>query len=157
MSNLKTGVLVGAAMIAAIAGQAAAQCQTATGPDVIVGRIIGATGAGSQMQNYSVSGTGAATLDAVSLGTTSCNIGDALLRWDAFPSATHPAIGGNMYKFKTVDGSGRFEQIGMSWLKHGFTALAQSECCTCQNPGTGSRLGIGCSDPLHGQPQRRPR
>ncbi len=151
MSNLKTGALVGAAMIAAIAGHAAAQCQTSTGADVIVGRIIGASGANSQIQNYSVSGTGAATLDAVSLGTTSCNIGNAKLMWDAFPSANHPAIGGNMYKFKAVNGAGRFEQIGMSWLKHGFTALAQSECCTCQPPSEGgSRLGIGCSDPYTG-------
>lgn len=146
MSKMKTGALVGAAMIAAVAGHAAAQCSVSTGPDVIVGRIIGASGAGSQIQNYNVSGT----LDAVSLGTTSCNIGNALLRWDAFPANTHPAIGGNMYKWKTVNGSGRFEQIGMSWLKHGFTALAQSECCTCTNPGTGTRLGIGCSDPYTG-------
>jgi hypothetical protein len=136
--------LVGAAVMAALAGRASGQCQTSTGPDVIVGRIIGATGTGSTApSNFNVAGA----LDATSLGTTSCNIGNALLRWDAFPANTHPAIGGNMYKFKVVGGSGRFEQIGLSWLKHGFTALAQSQCCTCVNPLTGTRLGIGCSDP----------
>lgn len=146
MSNARigAGAFVGAAMLAMVAGQAHAQCQTSHGPDVIVGRIIGSTGTGSASpSNFNVSGV----LDATSLGTTSCNIGDTVLRWDAFPANTHPAIGGNMYKFKVVNGSGRFEQIGLSWLKHGFTALAQSQCCTCQNPGTGTRLGIGCSDP----------
>jgi hypothetical protein len=127
--QVRAGALVGATVMAA---------------DVIVGRIIGSTGAGSaNMSAYNVSNG----IDATSLGTTSCNIGNALLLWDQFPANTHPVIGGNMYKFKVVNGSGRFEQIGMSWLKHGFTALAQSQCCTCANPGTGSRLGIGCSDP----------
>jgi hypothetical protein len=39
----------------------------------------------------------------------------------------------------------------MSWLKHGFTALANSDpACgdgSCANPGTGNLLGVGCTDP----------
>jgi hypothetical protein len=48
----------------------------------------------------------------------------------------------NLYRLK----NGRFEQIGWSWLKHGFFATNSSGCGSCQNPGTGSLLGPGCSD-----------
>ena len=135
--SLKSGIL-GAALLTATAGMAHAQatCMGKSGPDVIVGTLTGP-------QNYTSSGG----IDALSLGTTSCNMGTQTLRWDALPANTHPVIGGNLYKFKSVSGSGRFEQIGLSWLKHGFLALANSDCCTCLNPGTGALLGIGCSDP----------
>jgi hypothetical protein len=46
---------------------------------------------------------------------------------------------------------GQFDQLGMSWLKHGYLALAQDYCCVCQNPGTGTILGVGCSDPYGAQ------
>jgi hypothetical protein len=49
----------------------------------------------------------------------------------------------NAFRFK----NGRFEQIGMAWGKHGFTALQQTLCGTCQASSTGNYLGIGCSDP----------
>jgi hypothetical protein len=106
-----------------------------TGPDVIVADITGTI-------NTAVSGG----LDALALGTTSCNIGDTVLNWIASTNQ-HPVIGGNLYKHKVVDGAGRFEQLGMSWLKHGFAALTGNVCCTCQNPGNGQLLGVGCSDP----------
>ncbi len=138
--SLKSAIL-GAAVLTATAGLAHAQatCAGKAGPDVIVGVLTGP-------QNYAAS-SGVGALDAVSFGTTSCNMGTQTLHWDALPQNTHPVIGGNLYKFKVVNGSGRFEQIGLSWLKHGFLALANSDCCTCQNPGTGALLGIGCSDP----------
>ena len=42
----------------------------------------------------------------------------------------------------------RFEQIGQSNAKHAFQALAENICgLGCQNPGSGSLLGSGCSDP----------
>jgi len=103
----------------------------ATGPDVIVGAI-------PNISNYgSIGGTG-----AYSLGTTSCNTGTAELNWIASINQ-HPVIGQNIYR----EENGRFEQVGMSWLKHGFTALQQNLCCSCNSSGTGSRLGVGCSDP----------
>ncbi|MFM7261016.1 MAG: hypothetical protein ACKO3W_10475, partial [bacterium] len=37
--------------------------------------------------------------------------------------------------------------IGMSWGKHGFTALQGTLCSSCQASSTGNYLGIGCSDP----------
>src|SRR5262249_2976039 len=89
-------------------------------------------------------------------GTTSCNLGNVDLSWISNINQ-HPVIGQNIYRLK----NGRFEQIGMSWLKHGFTALTGNVCSTCNNPGTGSLLGVGCSDPydscLNGRQGNGPR
>ena len=101
------------------------------GPDVIVGDLY-------QIQKFGTVGD----MTGYSIGTVSCNIGDEPLQWQA-NNENHPVIGQNIYRAK----DGRFEQIGMSWLKHGFLALTQNLCCNCQNPGTGSLLGVGCSDP----------
>ena len=101
------------------------------GPDVIVGDLL-------TPQSYGSVGT----IAAFALGTTSCNIGTQTLQWVSNTSM-HPVIQQSLYRLK----DGRFEHIGQSWLKHGFTALAQSLCATCQNPGTGSLLGVNCSDP----------
>lgn len=117
--------------------------QQSSGPDVIVG-TLGQIQSGQEITNYTADGT----YDALSVGTTSCNLGNAQLRWDASPALTHPVIGQNLFRLKAFSGAYRFEQIGQSWLKHGFTALQQTACCSnCQPSGTGSRLGIGCSDP----------
>ncbi len=121
----RTGVFVVALMLGgpALGGP--------VGPDVIVGGL-------PDMMHYgSLDG-----VHAYAVGTDSCNIGDEPLLWIQF-SNEHPVIAQNMYRLK----GGRIEQIGQSWLKHGFQALAGSLCGTCQNPGTGSLLGVGCSDP----------
>ena len=112
------------------------------GPDVIVGEIPGAA-------NYSSVGG----IEAFSIGTTACNIGDDILLW-MHNSTFQPVIGQNMFRLKTAaDGSDRFEQIGQAWLKHGFTALQHDACgCGCQSSGTGSRPGVGCSDPYSSGP-----
>ncbi len=111
------------------------------GPDVIVGSLYDTWG------NY-VQGTPIDGNRAYSIGTKSVNVGDQPLLWQGNTSL-HPVIGQNLYRLRTDSErpGGRLEQIGMSWLKHGFTALAQSEFCACTNPGTGSLLGLGCSDP----------
>ena len=103
----------------------------ATGADVIVGSLNGISDYGS------VGGVA-----AYSIGTTSCNVGDQELLWIA-NGTDHPVIGQNIYRIE----DGRIEQIGLSWLKHGFTALQQDLCCDCASSGTGTRLGVGCSDP----------
>ncbi len=111
------------------------------GPDVIVGALPG-------MQKFGTVGG----ITAYSIATTSCNIGDAQLLWQSSTNV-HPVISQNMYRLL----DGRFEMIGMSWLKHGFCALQQSLCGPCQPAGGGCPpvLGIGCSDPystsLNGQ------
>jgi len=41
----------------------------------------------------------------------------------------------------------RFEQIGQSWVKHGFFALSESECDTqCSEETDGTQLAPGCTD-----------
>ena len=110
----------------------------AAGPDVIVGgipdvaRYAPATWNGVQYASYAI-------------GSTSCNIGSAQLLWIPNPDNRHPVIPQNMYRVK----GGAIEQIGMSWVKHGFCALQQTLCGSCQPAGSGcpTVLGIGCSDP----------
>ena len=97
------------------------------GPDVIVSTI------GTTFGEYGiVSGTG-----AYAVTTVSCNVGDQNAIWiDCTSGANcnqHPVIGTQLYRFKTVNGATRFEQIGMSWLKHGFCA-ADAPNCTAINP-----------------------
>jgi hypothetical protein len=113
------------------AGAIAGGCTPSTGPDVIVGDLTGITKFGT-----------VGTITAYAIGTESCNIGNQPLLWDQ-DTNNHPVIGQNMYRLK----DGRFEQIGMSWLKHGFAALTLNLCCSCQSPGTSQLLGVGCSDP----------
>ncbi len=101
-----------------------------SGPDIIVGDV-------SDAASYGAVGS----ISAYAYGTTSCNAGDANVDWIA-NNNRHPVIGQNLYRLK----DGRFEMIGASWLKHGFTALTQNLCSTCSGQG-GVVLGVGCSDP----------
>lgn len=132
----KPPLILAAALVALFSVTGFAQ---STGPDVIVGDLTGPTGWGGNGLTY-----------AISVGTTSCNIGTVQLTWQA-NTPVHPAIGQNMYRLR----NGRFEQIGMSWLKHGFIALQQTLCGPCQAWPNGTALGVGCSDPyssgLNGQ------
>lgn len=85
----------------------------------------------------------------VGVGTTACNVtnitGDNA-RWYAPMDERHPVIAQNVYRISTVNGGTRFEQIGQGWVKHGFLSTNSNGCGTCQNPGTGSLLGVHCSD-----------
>ena len=113
------------------------------GPDVIVGELHDVASYGT---------LGFEGIFAFAVGTVSCNQGDTPVSWFANTNE-HPVIAQNMYRWK----SGRFEQIGMSWLKHGFLAVMGNSCqlgCT-PPPLGGQQLGLGCSDPysagLNGQ------
>jgi len=101
-----------------------------SGPDVIVGDIY-------DNNEYGTLGG----KSSYSFGTESCNIGSVPLAWIA-STPQHPVIGQEMYRLK----DGKFEMIGMSWLKHGFTALNLNLCNIC-SPTPGTSLGVGCSDP----------
>ncbi len=126
-----------AAVLAALATTASAQtpCQGTAGPDVTVGAITGPS-------NYTAVGT----LEALSLGTTSCNQGTVGVAWQSNTNK-HPVIGGELYRFKFVGGAARFEQVGLSWLKHGFFAESEFLCCNNCQATDGTTLGVGCSDP----------
>ncbi|MCI0631214.1 MAG: hypothetical protein L0Y44_11245 [Phycisphaerales bacterium] len=109
----------------------AGDCNSANGPDVIVADLAG----------FSKWGT-LSGISAYSFGTVSCNLGDQVLPWIANANQ-HPVIAQNLYRLK----NGRFEQLGMSWLKHGWGAATDDFCCLCINPQDFEALGIGCSDP----------
>ena len=108
---------------------------TTLGPDVIVGDVLDLASWGTGVA------TDGASVAAYSIGTTSCNIGDANILWIA-NNNQHPVIGQNLYRIA----NNRMEMIGQSWLKHGFTALTENLCATCSGQG-GAVLGVGCSDP----------
>ncbi len=102
-----------------------------SGPDVIVGDIYDSIRWGEIDD-----------ITAYSLGTDSCNVGDEPVLWVASTNE-HPLVAQNMYRLK----DDRFEQIGMSWLKHSVIALTLDLCDDCQDPGNLALLGVGCSDP----------
>lgn len=78
----------------------------------------------------------------LSMATTSCNVGDVNVTWLAAMNEDHPGIAMQMYR----EMGDRFEQVAVSWIKHGFFALSNSQCTQCQNPSPGTFLGVGCSD-----------
>jgi hypothetical protein len=79
---------------------------------------------------------------ALGLSTTSCNVGTVDVPWLAPMQENHPLIHMALYRLL----NDRFEQLGVSWLKHGFYALSDADCSPCQHPSDGSFLGVGCSD-----------
>lgn len=86
------------------------------------------------------------TIAAFAVGTTACNLGTARAEWISHTNH-HPVIAQNMYRLK----DDRFEQIGMSWVKHGFFAVSESFCGPCTDVTSGAELGVGCSDPYSAQ------
>jgi hypothetical protein len=140
--------LAALAAILATIGKSSQAGAAVSGPDVTVFAFTNVSSFGS-----------ANGFAGYSIGTTSCNRGDTPLNWcsssgGCAPGATskdHPVIAQNLYRIK----NGRFEQIGMSWLKHGFLSLNQGVGgCTgsagqsCTSPPAGGRqLGVGCTDP----------
>ena len=100
-------------------------------PDIVVGDLSG-------VQRFGTVGN----ISGYSVGTISCNVGTCWANWESSTS-DHPVIGQNLYRLK----DGRFEQIGQSWVKHGFFALSQTFCSGGCVSGDGSHLGVNCSDP----------
>ena len=115
-SGLRPTLLGLVAVALCLVGAPAAMAQ---GPDVIVGGLPSTNSYGTS------GGTG---IYAYSVATTSCNVGSSNLSWVASTNA-HPVIAQDMWRLK----DGRFTQIGNSWLKHGFTALQQNLCCSCNS------------------------
>lgn len=130
--------LAAAFAVAAFFGSApAAQDNVIPGTDVGLGILSDVSIVGHE----GPLGTGTS---AMSMSTTSCNFGSVQVPWEAPMDADHPFIAFLIAR----EQDGRFEQISnLSYVKHGFFALANSQCIPCQggDPG-GDFLGIGCSD-----------
>jgi hypothetical protein len=135
LAFLSAFLLLGAAAAVTIQSDAGS-----VGPDVTIIYLNGTRNYGS-----------ASGIRAYAVGTTSCNVGDTPLLWcdNEIPGSCenneHPVIAQNLYRLA----NGRFEQIGASWLKHGFLSLNTPDpaCGNCQNPPLGgSELGVGCTD-----------
>jgi hypothetical protein len=131
------GVLLAAATLLATLDAVKAG---AIGPDIAVSGLAGNAwdpNGTSDLMFWGVVNTTA----AYTLATTSCNIGDMTAQWAQSPDAAHPVIAQNIYRLK----DGRFEQVGLSWVKHGFCAVNESTCGDCESTSCVS-LGIGCAD-----------
>lgn len=105
------------------------------GPDVVAW-YTGGSGTGLDMDFYG-------EVDGVmgfAFGTTSCNFGDMVADWYGGTNRV-PVIAQNAYRIK----DGRFEQIGIAWLKHSFCAISEPGCGDCQATPC-ETLGIGCAD-----------
>lgn len=110
------------------------------GPDVTVLKVGVSGGDNNDFPYYGQSGG----IAAYSMATTSCNVGNQTLLWFSGGNQ-HPVIGQNMFRLK----DGRFEQLGQSWLKHGFCAVNEPGCGSCQSTNCDT-LGIGCADTYWG-------
>ena len=136
-----TSAVIQAPIEAGLPGPCGEAAAPAPGPDLVACEI-GASG-GTDFAEY-VTFEG---LSGYAFGTTACNNGDTLLYWiDEEPEANrHPVIALNLYRLM----DGRFEQIGMSWVKHGFCAGDSPTCAPCTPDAPCETLQIGCSDTYH--------
>jgi hypothetical protein len=75
---------------------------------------------------------------------TMCNTGTVNIPWFAAMQPDHPMFGFIIARVH----NDKIEQINeWSFCKHAFTSInVNGQCGTCQNPGTGSLMGIDCSD-----------
>ena len=115
---------------------------TATAPGVGGGTIDMALGGLQSLVVLGHEGVFGAGRTGFSLTTIACNVGDVNIPWRRAMDPAHPGIVMALYR----DHQGRFEQVGVSWVKHGFFAQSGSSCTTCQSPTNGTELGVGCSD-----------
>ncbi|MFK7739329.1 MAG: hypothetical protein AB8H80_03325 [Planctomycetota bacterium] len=75
---------------------------------------------------------------------TMCNPGSVNIPWFAAMQPEHPMFGFLVLRVH----NDRIEQINdWSYCKHAFTSInVNGSCGPCQDPGTGSLMGINCSD-----------
>lgn len=108
---------------------------TSDGPDVIT-YLVANTFGGYDMEYY---GQASGVL-GYAMASTAGNTGNMVSQWTGNGGQYSPVIAQNCYRIK----DGRFEQIGLSWLKHSFCAVSEA-MCSCQSTSCSS-LGIGCAD-----------
>ncbi|MCH8152917.1 MAG: hypothetical protein IH830_11165 [Planctomycetes bacterium] len=102
------------------------------GADVLIGEL-------TSLQQFGRLGD----IVGCALDSPVCNAGTEPLDWFGNPDPRHPFMVFNMYRLM----DDRLQQIGQSWVKHGF-ASAQSDACGlgCIPWPDSTRTGIGCSD-----------
>lgn len=123
------------ALIPSAEAQSGNLCDHGETPDLITGDIGGA-GRYGDLQRWGTIGG----ITAYSFSATACNVGSCWAEWVA-NTPRHPVIGQNMFRLK----DGRFEQLGQSWLKHGFGTEDGTQCGAC-TASDGQHLGVYCSD-----------
>jgi hypothetical protein len=140
-------VLAAVGVVSCASVAALGQAVTAFGPrannfpDVVVS-AVGNRGQGG-IDYYGSSGG----LSSYAIASDSCNIGTHAAIWinEGTYQNQHPVIGGAIYRVF----NGRIEQIGISWLKHGFCAADSCSSGGCGNisaPPTGTcQTDLGAS------------
>jgi hypothetical protein len=105
--------------------------------------VSGLDGRMTSISNFSVLGTNATEVGFAARNDM-CNVGSIDIPWYAAMSENHPKFGFMLAR----ELNGRFEQISdWSFCKHAFTSVNGSGVCgPCQNPGTGTVMGINCTD-----------
>jgi len=133
--SLPRPVLTSLVLIAS-AAPALAQSNAVPGQDVQLSNVQSMTAVGR-------TGTFPNGMNGCAMSTTACNPGTVQIPWVQAMAPDHPFI-----SFIVARQNGdRFIQISdRSYIKHGFLATNSPGCGTCQNPGTGSKLGINCGD-----------
>jgi len=80
---------------------------------------------------------------AFSTATTACTgILNLPAEWISGSSGRHPLITANLYRLL----NGRYQQIGLSMVKHSFCAVDENTCDGCQADGDCDFLAPGCAD-----------
>ncbi len=110
--------------------------------DTCLNRDI-ALGALNRIEYWNRSGSYPNGVLALSMATTSCNLGECDVEWEAPMAVDHPGILMSLYR---IDTAGVLEQIGISETKHAFFALSGNQCGDCPEPSDGTYLAVGCSD-----------
>jgi hypothetical protein len=119
-----------------LGGLTAAQSNTVAGRDVSLSAL-------STIASLGRTGVFPNGVNGFAQSTTSCNVGTSNLPWFQPMDADHPFISFLVMR----ETNGRMVQISdRSFVKHGFFATNSPGCGSCQNPGSGSLLGVGCSD-----------
>jgi hypothetical protein len=110
--------------------------------------VTGLDGRLTSISNFSVVGSNTTHVGCAAQNDM-CNPGTVTIPWYAAGNGgqmqeNHPKFGFMVCR----ELNGRFEQISdRSFCKHAFTSVNGSGGCgTCQNPGTGSVMGINCTD-----------
>ncbi|MFM9958712.1 MAG: hypothetical protein ACKVZJ_11595, partial [Phycisphaerales bacterium] len=141
-----------AASIAVMAGVAIAVPPNpappqSVGPDVVVSGI-GSSGGASPFGDSAGGGTQKdgtiGAMSAWSVGTISCNIGNANAIWIA-SNNQHPVIGTQIYRFRDVNGAKQLDLVGINWLKHGWCAADGQGCTQLTNPAGTQASSGGCN------------